>query len=184
MADGVCDYLRDPGRTLEITVENTRTLLGLLEQQQLDFALIEGEFDKRRYGFRLFQNARFVGLCREDHPFAGKTVGLEAVLDQTVILREKGSGTRDIFERTLAENGFGVDSLKRVVCVNNFSLIGRMVQENLGITFVYEPVAGAFPGTRGFHLDCMAEEHAFHFVYLKGAEAEGMIRSVFPRESG
>ena len=53
-----------------VTVDNTETLLRMLEREELDFALVEGAFDKSRYGYALYQRAPFVGMCHAKHPFA------------------------------------------------------------------------------------------------------------------
>ena len=42
----------------------------LLENSKLDFAVIEGVFDKNRYGNHLYKKERFLGICGKDHPFA------------------------------------------------------------------------------------------------------------------
>ncbi len=180
IADALCRYLHKPEHSLTVTVENTETLLWMLEHGELDFALIEGAFDKERYAFRLFQRAEFVGLCHKSHPFAGKTVTLENLFSQTVILREKGSGTRAIFENMLEDFGYGISSFPRVVCANNFSLICRMLAEKIGITFAYSSVARELPSVVPFHLEGLPEHHAFHFVYLKGADVEPVMEGIFP----
>ena len=180
IADDLCRFLQRPDRTLDITVENTETLLQLLEQERLDFALVEGSFDRSRYDYRLFDRAPFVGMCRRDHPFAGRTVQCADLSDQTVILREPGSGTRAIFENALRESGYSADRIGRVICVNNFSLIVRMLRENIGISFAYSAVSAGHPDITTFRLEGMSEVREFNFVYLKGIDVGEMIAEVFP----
>ncbi len=180
IAEPLCRYLRDPDHALDITVDNTETLLWMLEHEQIDFALVEGTFDKSRYAYRLFQQAEFVGLCHESHRFAGRAVQLEELFDETVILREKGSGTRAIFEMMLQEHGHRTDRFRRTICSSNFALIGHMLQQNIGITFAYSSIARELPHVVSFHLECLPEKHEFHFVYLRGADVEPVIRAVFP----
>ena len=47
------------------------------DQGELDFALVEGFFDKDKYGNRLLRQERFFGVCAPDHPFAGREVTFE-----------------------------------------------------------------------------------------------------------
>jgi DNA-binding transcriptional LysR family regulator len=44
-------YLQNKDNALTLIVDNTEHLLHLLEDNQLDFAVIEGYFDKKRFGF-------------------------------------------------------------------------------------------------------------------------------------
>ena len=96
VAEALSRYIRHSDSNLKISVDNTAALLGQLEHEQLDFALIEGAFDRSRFGSRLFRRSKFVGLCRRDHPFAGRTIPLTALEGQCLVVREEGSGTRGI----------------------------------------------------------------------------------------
>ena len=180
IGEDLCRFLKRPDRTLEVVVENTRELLHRLDQEELDFALVEGSFDKSRYGYKLLHAPPFVGMCRRDHPFAGKRVSCEALAKESVILREAGSGTRAIFEKSLRESGYALDMIGRIICVNNFALIVRMVSENLGVSFAYSAVADGHPDIVTFKLEGLSEQREFNFVYLKGTQADQLIDEIFP----
>jgi DNA-binding transcriptional LysR family regulator len=172
-------YIQRTTTDFTIVVDNTAVLLQKLEHEELDFALVEGSFDKRKYGYFLYQNAQFSGICHISHPFAGKTVTIQDLAGQDVILREKGSGTRAILENALAEYGYSVDLFSRVICVSSFSLIARFVGENAGVSFAYAAVAAGRENITDFHLDCLNEVHEFNFVYLKGTKVIPMIQEIF-----
>lgn len=176
-------YIRRSGDSLKIVVDNTRELLSQLEHEELDFALIEGAFDRSRFGNCCFRRARFVGLCRKDHPFAGRTVSVEDLAGQCLVVREPGSGTRGILENTLAERGYSLDLFSRVICTNEFSLIVRFVAAGAGITFAYEPVGEGREDLTTFHLDCLDEHREFSLVYLKGTRVFSLIREVLGEDA-
>ena len=178
VADALSKYVRRSADSLKITVDSTAVLLHQLEHGQLDFALIEGAFDRQKFGSRLFRRARFVGLCRKDHPFAGRTVSLEELAGQCLVVREEGSGTRGILENVLAERGYSLELFSRVICANQFSLITRFVADGDGVTFAYEPVADGRPELAFFHLDCLDESREFSLVYLKGTHVLKLVREV------
>ena len=183
LAGPLSRYIRDTRDNVTIEVDNTEVLLHQLEHEALDFAFVEGAFDKNRYGYRLYRKAPFVGMCRRDHPFAGRTVTLQDLRGQSVVLREEGSGTRAILENALAEYGFGVDLFSREIRSSNFSLILRFVSEGSGITFAYAPVAEGRKDIAFFHLDCLGEEREFHIVYLKGTKVFPLIREVLGEDA-
>ena len=172
-------YLKTSSANLSVTVDNTEILLHKLEHEELDFALVEGIFDKARYGNALFQKAPFVGLCAASHPFAGRTVTLSDLVGETAVLRENGSGTRAILENTLAEHGYSISIFPRVICANNPSLIIPLVAEGIGITFAYAAAANGRPDIASFHLNCLNEDREFRIVYLKGTNVFPLIQEVF-----
>ena len=176
-------YIRRSRAGLKIVVDNTQKLLHQLEHEELDFALIEGAFDRRRYGNCCFRRARFVGLCRKDHPFAGRTVSLKDLKGQCLVAREPGSGTRGILENTLAERGYTFDLFSRVICTNQFSLIVQFVEAGAGITFAYDAVGAGKPELAVFHLDCLDEHREFSLVYLKGTRVFPLVREVLGEDA-
>ena len=82
------NFLNQPDTALTLIVDNTKHLLHLLEQNTLDYAIIEGFFDKNRFGSQLYRREPFVGICPKDHPFAGREVSVEEILKETLIHRE------------------------------------------------------------------------------------------------
>lgn len=132
---------RNPGCSLSLTVDNTETLLAALDRGGLDFAVIEGFFDKDRYGARLFRKEAFIGVCAPEHPLAGQTVPLDRLFAENLIIREPGSGTRDIFETLVHEHNYTLARFARLIEISDFSVIKALVAEGLGISFVYAPVA-------------------------------------------
>ena len=89
ITDRIHDFLNQPDTALTLIVDNTKHLLHLLEQNTLDYAIIEGFFDKNRFGSQLYRREPFVGICPKDHPFAGREVSVEEILKETLIHREK-----------------------------------------------------------------------------------------------
>lgn len=172
-------YARESDGDLTVTVDNTENLLRKLEQEELDFALVEGSFDKNRYDFSLYAKAPFVGICRRDHPFAGRTVTMGELKGERAILREKGSGTRAILESALAEFGYAANLFSRVICVSSTSLVLRLVMEGAGITFAYAVMAEHQPDLACFHLEGLHETREFNVVYLKGTRALDLVRTFF-----
>ena len=168
-------FLANPENTLSLIVDNTEHLLGLLDECRLDFALVEGHFDKTRYGWRQMSRESFVGICAEDHPFAGRSVTVEALLGQTAIVREPGSGTRAILENQLLDFNESISHFRRVICISSFPIILDLVRKGYGISFVYEVLARQ-AGLASFTLEGRSIQREFNFVYLKNTGAEDKIR--------
>ena len=69
-------FLQEPNHTLDLIVDNTEVLLHKLEKAEIDFAVVEGVFDKSKYGYHLYKKEAFVGVCAKSHHFANETVTL------------------------------------------------------------------------------------------------------------
>lgn len=164
-------FLREhPDAGFSLTVENTQHLLGALEEGALDFALVEGFFDREKYQSTLLRREEFFGVCAPDHPMAGRQVPLEALMGERLLLREEGSGTRAILEAALRRNHRTLDSFARVTELSDFSTIKALTAHGLGVSFLYAPVVERElkNGTLArFDLAGEPLSGAFHFVCLK-----------------
>ena len=154
---------------LTLIVDNTEHLLKLLEQNQLDFAIIEGYFDKKHFDSRLFRREPFVGICQKGHPFADREISIEELLQETIIHREEGSGTRAILEEKLQGYNESLLRFRRHICISSFKLILDLVKAGCGLSFVYEILADSDPDIATFRLKGEPIIREFNIVTLKNA---------------
>ena len=168
-------FISNPDRELTLIVDNTRTLLEMIDHGKLDFALIEGSFDKTRYGFSLFSREPFVGICAENHAFADRQVSMEELLQETFICREEGSGTRAILENKLLDFNESISHFRRCICTSSFPIILDFVRKGIGISFVFEVMAKR-NHLSTFTLEDARIEREFNFVYLNHTDAPEKIR--------
>lgn len=169
-------FLARPGNRLEFTVDNTTHLLEQLDRGELDFVVLEGIFDKSRYDWFLLRQEPYIGVCAADHPFAGRDVPLEELFAQRLILRERGSGTRNILERELAQQGYSADSFADQACISSFTLIRELVSAGCGITFLYASVVKGDPRFGRFSCPPLTGAHDLNVVFLKDTDAGTMAR--------
>ena len=135
-------YLRqNPDTDMDLYVDNTRALLGRLNAGVLDFAYLEGFFDKGAYAHRLLRRETFLGVCAPDSPLALRHLELEDLLGERLVIRENGSGTREILEKMLQQFSYGVSSFRHVSQISSFTAIKSLVAAGEGITFLYRPAA-------------------------------------------
>ncbi len=177
LIDAIKDYLSTPSHELSLIVDNTKHLLQMLDENQLDFAVIEGTFSKTKYASYLYRMEPFVGICAKSSPFCGKSLSVEDLLNETIIVREDGSGTRHIFEDRLVSLGYKLKDFYRQVSISSFVSIKALVKSSIGISFVYESVIGGDDiGT--FTVNGLTEPHPFHVVYTRNTGAKNYSRQV------
>lgn len=179
LPDAVLRFAANPQHEMTLIVDNTAHLLHLLDRNELDFLVLEGVFDKQRYGWMPFRSEPFIGICAPEHPFAGQEVPLQEVLQESLIVREPGSGTRDILERQLHLCGYQTTAFRRVLTISSFPLIRRLIAAQHGISFLYQAVVDADPTFARFTASPLTGTHEFHIVYLPQTKAPQYAEEFF-----
>lgn len=172
LIDAIRDYLACTSHELSLVVDNTKHLLQMLDENQLDFAVIEGSFSKTKYGSYLLRMEPFVGICAKSSPLCGKHLSMEDLLCETIIVREEGSGTRRIFEERLNAAGYALCDFCREVSISSFISIKALVASGIGISFLYNSVVANEDHIGTFTVDAITEPHAFHVVYTRNTNAK------------
>ena len=173
-------YLSKEDHALSLVVDNTKHLLKMLDENELDFAVIEGYFDHSQFDSQLFRKEPFVGICPRNHPFAGKEVSLAELFQETIIHREAGSGTRAILEQKLRGYNESLDRFKRQICISSFPVILDLVKKGFGVSFVYEVLADSDPNIAKFTIRGEHIVREFNIVYLRHADLQEKISWFFP----
>lgn len=177
------EFLADPENQLELLVDNTAHLLGLLNQGKLDFVFLEGIFDKQHYDWMAFRSEPYIGVCQPGHAFSGKRVSVEKLFQERLILREKGSGTREILEHELLEEGYSTEAFQKQISISSFEMIKPLVRDGCGISFLYEAVVKNDDTIGRFTCPPLTGTHELHVVFLKNTNA-GQIAKDFLSEYG
>lgn len=172
-------YLRKNSAALTLVVDNTARLLHLLDTDKLDFAIVEGFFDKERYDSRCLREEPFVGICQKGHPFAGRQIALSELLCETIIHREAGSGTRAILEQQLRSYNESLSRFAGQICISSFQLILELVRKGFGVSFVYQVLADSDPQLDTFRLQADPVVRQFNLVWLRQADVQQKIELFF-----
>ena len=131
----------EPDLQLRMLTANTRELLERLDRGELDFAIVEGYFDRQAYDSLTYCVQPFLPVCAPEYSFARPVRRLEDLLGERLVIRENGSGTREILEKMLQQFSYGVSSFRHVSQISSFAAIKSLVAAGEGITFLYRPAA-------------------------------------------
>ena len=141
LPDYLIHYLRTQEATFSVSVRNTQDILRMLLKNELNCAIIEGIFDKSIFNYFEFTHTPFLAVARKGHPLEGNKVSPKAIHAYPLILREQGSGTREIYENFLYQNNDSILSACKIYEISSFALIKKMLLASDGISFMYEGVA-------------------------------------------
>ncbi len=177
-------FKEDPETNILMFVENTHILQKMLWEGKIDFALLEGHFNQNQFEFKIISNEIFIGVCSPENKIASKTINLGELLEQNLILREPGSGTRDILEQALYNQNLSIKDFKRKIEIGNMNIIKELCHKNVGITFMYrEAIKKEI--SQGYLKEISIRDfnisHPFNFVYLKDCPDKSQIEYWFER---
>lgn len=98
-----------PQTEVHVTIDSSDIIEKKILQNELDFALIEGIVHTKSIICETYMDDELVIICSSDHSFCkSETVTLEQFISVPFLLREKGSGTRELFDNALASLGYSV----------------------------------------------------------------------------
>lgn len=156
---------------ITMRIDNTQTILQMLQNGDIYFALIEGLFNKSDYETKLYKNSRFILVGPTNHPLTKKNkVFLDDLKDESIIIRELGSGSREILERGLFDKNHTLEEFKNTIKIGNVNVIKEMIKQEIGISFMYEDavVEEIKNGElKEIKIEDFIIEREFNFVHLK-----------------
>ena len=176
MPAAVGAYLRrHPDARVQMEVANTRELLGRLDAGKLDFAVVEGFFDKTSYDHLRYASEPFVAVCAPGYPLPPEAKRLADLLGERLITREPGSGTRTILEKHLELQNLTLGDFRQVMEISSLEALKSLAMEGCGVTFLYQAAVRcelADGRLREIELEDFRYRHDFTFLWRKN--------SVFP----
>jgi LysR family transcriptional regulator, transcriptional activator of the cysJI operon len=166
------NYLNEyPKSNLSMVIDNTTVLLDMLKRGIIEFCFIEGHFNKADYETHLLSYEDLVFIASPDNPISNKSkLCIEDLFGETLIIREKGSGSRDIFELWLYERNYSYKNFASLLQIGNINLIKDLVKNNFGISVIYKvAVLDELEKNELVILDfkSMSLSHEFNFIFLK-----------------
>ncbi len=141
--------LSQPQIKTTVLVNNTKNIIDKLLNSNLDIAIVEGEISHQDLVTTPIAKDYLVLVCGKDHKFFGRqSICVEELALEDFILREEGSGTRELFESFMKSYNIPINvswecnnsqAIKNAV-LNNFGLSvisARLIQNELKDKSIY-----------------------------------------------
>lgn len=171
-----------PDISVHIVTANTQELLKKIRQGEIEFALMEGNFSKEAYDSLIFSQENFIPVCAGDSLLAERSYSMEELLKERLIIREEGSGTREVLVKDLERRNLSLQDFSKVIEIGNMSAIKSLVTYDCGISFLYEAAVRAELETgvlRKMKLEDFHVVHDFSFVWQRGSVFDGEYKKIF-----
>lgn len=173
---------KEPGLRLRMIMGNTKELLHLLDQGEIEFAVVEGFFPRQEYESLSYCTQPYIPVCAPDYVFSRPISRLEDLLEERLLIREPGSGTREVLSRALEEHNLTLSDFPLITELGSLNVIKKMVCAGAGISFFYLPVIkeelerGLL---REIPLENCALSHNFNFIWRKNSTFDGYYHETF-----
>ncbi|CAG9298449.1 LysR substrate-binding domain-containing protein [Celerinatantimonas diazotrophica] len=126
-------FSQQQGWLPRVTIENSQTLFAKLRSFELDIAMVEAPTRDPMLHQQAWFDDEMVVIAARSHPLATHSlVSFAQLAQESWILREQGSGSRDFFEQQLAPL---IDYPAPLLEVDSLETLRRCVIEQLGLSF-------------------------------------------------
>ncbi|CCG40411.1 LysR family transcriptional regulator [Magnetospirillum molischianum] len=128
---------RYPDITVSLTIGNTRQVARAVREGTADLGFVEGDIDDPILARLSVPGDRLVMAVGSGHPLAGaKDVTPAEIIGLAWVLREAGSGTRQIFEAALGEYGIDPRALTVAMELPSNEAVRSAVEAGAGVTVI------------------------------------------------
>jgi DNA-binding transcriptional LysR family regulator len=126
-----------PQVNISLIINNTKVITDKLNAGEIDMALVEGDVSKQRFTVDILLSDELVVIVSPVHPWAERRniPGMD-LIKEPLILREEGSGTRQIILKHLEDHGIKRDHLKIALVLGGIEAIKGAVEEGMGVSIV------------------------------------------------
>lgn len=121
-----------------LNVKSFEDILIKLNSGEIDLGIVEGPFDKSKFNYKKLRDDELVFVTSSQSNLSNKlSIDINEIINNgSLILREKGSGTRMVFENKIFELGYTNFDLKIYMEVGSIGAIKSLVKANLGHTVI------------------------------------------------
>ncbi len=140
IVDKLANFLiQHPEINIHLHCGNTSQLLKLLDAGQISIAIVEGNYPKENYSHKKYSTEDYIAVCAASHNFITNHPHTINDLEcERLLVREEGSGTRNILEQSLIARGLHISDFLHYTKVENMHTIIELLKKDCGISFLYK----------------------------------------------
>ena len=128
---------RYPDILVDFERGNTQNIVESILKARIDLGLVEGEVRDQRLVVEKMDSDELLLVVHSKHPWADRhDISIHEIIDQAFIMREEGSGTRQVIENTLKKAGISSEQLNIVMYLGSTEAIKTAVENGLGVSIL------------------------------------------------
>jgi len=133
----LCEFQRQhPDLRVALEVHDTQTVVDLVANRELELGIVGAARRHRAVRFEAILEDEVILICLPGHPFAGRTIGIEELRGETLIVMQEGAGVRQVVEDELRAMGVRLRDLSTSLELGLQESVRSAVQAGYGVTFI------------------------------------------------
>lgn len=126
-----------PHITITILTDTINNLYDMLENYELDIAIVEGKRLSQKLNYFMLDTDYLVCVLNNDNPLSKQSmVTINELKKENMILRLPSSATRQLFESTLVSINESIENFNVSLEVDNVATIKELVRKDLGVSIL------------------------------------------------
>lgn len=132
---------KNPGTTITIISGSINNLYNMLQNYEIDLAVVEGRFQDANINSLLLDTDALILVVSNNNPLARKSmVTINELKKQPLILRRPSSGTRNLFTAHLESINMSLDDFNVILEVDNIATIKDLIRRDIGVSILARSV--------------------------------------------
>jgi DNA-binding transcriptional LysR family regulator len=133
----LCEFAEaNPDVTIDLTISDTQTIVDRVARRELELGIVGATPRNRSVAYEPFFRDEVVLVCPPGHRFAGKTVSLDDLRGERLIVMQEGAGVRQVIEDELREAGTRLRDLDVRLELGLQESVKSAVEAGHGVTFI------------------------------------------------
>jgi DNA-binding transcriptional LysR family regulator len=137
LAQLLCEFQQEnPELHVALSVFDTQTVVERVADRSLELGVVGAARRHRGVVFEPFFRDEVILACPPGHPFAGRTVSLDDLRDDSLIVMQEGAGVRQMIEDELRRAGTRLRDLDVRLELGLQESVTSAVRAGYGVTFI------------------------------------------------
>src|SRR5437667_1817914 len=133
----LCEFAEaNPEVTVELSIFDTQRVVDLVAARELELGVVGATPRNRSVVYEPFFRDEVVLVCPPKHRFAGKTITIEQLRKEPLIVMQEGAGVRQVIEDELRQAGTPLRDLGVRLELGLQESVKSAVEAGYGVTFI------------------------------------------------
>ncbi len=126
-----------PKTKINMLVGNTKRVVDMLNSGYIDLGLVEGDVTRQKIIVEKLVQDELIPVMSPTHPWAGREeTPIADLAREPFILREEGSGTRQMIEKHLSKHGLSPQHMNISLILGSTESIKAAVEQEMGMSIL------------------------------------------------
>jgi DNA-binding transcriptional LysR family regulator len=133
----LCEFQRrNPAVSIALSISDTQSVVDRVAERELELGIVGAARRHRGVAFEPFFRDEVVLACPPGHRFAGRSIRLEDLRDEQLIVMQEGAGVRQVIEDELRQAGTRLRELEPRLELGLQESARSAVAAGYGVTFI------------------------------------------------